>query len=61
MRSQGKNMIFYTLWYNKTLVHEDVFAVMEPWTKNPELVFLQESIDNAILRQLHEKSPQGAE
>ena len=49
-------MIFYTLWYNKTLVHNDVFEVMKPWSKNADLIRLQESIDNAILRQLHESS-----
>jgi len=49
-------MIFYSLWFNKSL---QPIALMKPpsWPvpKNPELIFLQESIDNSILTYLHER------
>ena len=49
-------MIFYTLWYNKSLQDTDLFKpTYMPVPKNAELIYLQESIDNSILNYLHEK------
>lgn len=49
-------MYFYTLWYNKSL--QDSYAFRNPSMpvpRNHELIFIQQSIDNAILQLLHEK------
>jgi hypothetical protein len=54
--SFGKEMIFYTLWYNKSLQDTDLFKpTYMPVPKNAELIYLQESIDNSILSYLHDR------
>jgi len=49
-------MIFYTIWYNSSLKDSGAFSSLnEPEPKDPELMFLQQSIDNSILAYLHEQ------
>lgn len=61
-KAQGKEMIFYTLWYNNTLQDTRIFKpTYLPQPKNAELIYLQESIDNAILTYLHDKSKRNGE
>ena len=49
-------MIFYTLWYNKSLEQDCLFhPAFLPCPKDPEIMFLQNSVDNAILKHLHSK------
>lgn len=44
------NLIMYTLWYNQSLQFTHLFRPAHSPTPNqPELVFLQEAIDNAII------------
>jgi hypothetical protein len=52
--SDEEQMIMYTIWYNSSQMGSNLFRPRgEPEIKNPELVFLQESIDNAILSHLY--------
>lgn len=40
-QAKGQELMFYTLWYNKTLKTDDVLASMRPWTKDADLIKLQ--------------------
>ena len=40
-REKGEELIFYSIFYNKTLLVDNVFAIMSPWTKDPDLIHLQ--------------------
>lgn len=49
-------MIFYSLWFNKSLQETTLMKPPSwPVPKNAELIFLQESIDNSIMKFLHER------
>lgn len=54
MREQGNDMMMYVLYFNKTEIRADLGAFMEPLPKDPKLIKLQESIDNAILKMKHD-------
>jgi hypothetical protein len=49
-------MMFYTLWYNKSLVPDCLFRPsFIPCPKDDGMLFLQNSVDNGILKYLHSK------
>jgi hypothetical protein len=51
------DMIFYTIWTNKSLTPDFLFKPdMMPLPKDYNLMQLQVSVDNAILKHLHLKS-----
>lgn len=50
-------MIFYTIWYNKTIVGSCRFnPKFLPCPKDPNMMQLQNSVDNAIMKHLHTKN-----
>jgi hypothetical protein len=52
-----QEMMFYTLWYNRSLAETYLFRpTFVPAPKDKHLIFLQQSIDNAILEMLHERN-----
>ena len=57
MATEGNEMMMYVLYYNRTQSNQDdVLQIMEPLGKDPGLIKLQESIDNAILKMAHSGS-----
>lgn len=49
-------MIFYTIWMNKTMTPDPFMKpVQRPIPKEPGLMQLQNSVDNGILKYLHNK------
>jgi hypothetical protein len=49
-------MMFYTIWYNKSLVPDCLFRPsFIPCPKDEKMLFLQNSVDNGILKYLHSK------
>jgi len=52
-----QEMMFYTIWYNRSLAETYLFRpTFVPAPKDKHLIFLQQSIDNAILEMLHERN-----
>jgi len=48
--------MFYTIWYNKSLVPDCLFRPsFIPCPKDDNMLFLQNSVDNGILKYLHSK------